>query len=322
MTNYHGTPLIFMGTPDIAADCLRALIDDRREIAMVFTQPPRPAGRGKKLIKTLVHQLAEARNLNIHCPENLRDPVWADRIANSGAKLGVVVAYGLILPRHILTSLELGFINVHASLLPRWRGAAPIERAILAGDSETGIDIMQMEAGLDTGPIWKRATLPIRKNMTGGMLRDQLSRQAQKLLPPTLLQIEKSEIEPGTQLEEGVTYAHKIDKFELRINWHKSADEIDRQIRAFAPAPGAWFLWPAKESKTERVKALMSHIPQTSLLAGKAAIGSLAADDHDLYVSCADGIVAITSLQPAGKKPMPAKAFLASRHFDQNTRLV
>ncbi|HET9810722.1 MAG TPA: methionyl-tRNA formyltransferase [Sphingomicrobium sp.] len=280
--------IIFMGSPDFAVPSLDALVGAGHEILCVYTQPPRPAGRGKAEQKTAVHERADELGLEIRCPKSLRNDEEQARFAALDADLAVVAAYGLILPRPVLEAPKAGCINVHASLLPRWRGAAPIQRAILAGDEITGVTIMRMEEGLDTGPMFlKRETAVDRK--TANELTDELARLGAEALLAWL----DDPTAPIPQPDNGVTYASKIDKAEARIDWSRPAEEIERQVRAFAPMPGAWF-----EVGGERIKLL------------EAIIGIDAAGepgevlDDCLNLACGTGFVRPTLVQRAGRSPM------------------
>src|SRR5579884_3646958 len=242
--------IVFMGTPEFAATVLDGLLAAGHSVLAAYTQPPRPARRGHRLQPSPVQALAEARGVPVRAPVTLRDPETQAEFAALGADAAVVAAYGLILPAAVLTAPRLGCINVHASLLPRWRGAAPIQRAILAGDEVTGVTIMQVEEGLDSGPmLLKRETSVDRK--TGGELTEELARLGAEALVEWL----SKPTPPIPQPDEGVTYAKKIDKAEARIDWSRSAAEIERQVRAFAPSPGAWF-----EANGERVKVVAAEV--------------------------------------------------------------
>lgn len=242
-----------MGTPDFAVPALRALVAAGHEVVAAYTQPPRPGGRrGKELTPTPVHKAAEELGIAVRHPASLKGAGEQAEFAALTADVAIVAAYGLILPQAVLDAPRLGCLNVHASLLPRWRGAAPIQRAILAGDEETGVTIMQMEAGLDTGPMLAAVKTPV-DGKTTGELTAELAELGANLMGEVLADL------PGhaavVQPEDGVTYARKIDKAETRIDWHESADQIERQVRAFAPAPGAWF-----EFEGERCKVLSGEI--------------------------------------------------------------
>jgi methionyl-tRNA formyltransferase len=286
--------LIFMGSPAFAVPTLDALIDAGHEIAAVYSQPPRPAQRGKKLQPTAVQQRAEELGLTVRTPERLRSAEEQDAFAALGAEAAVVAAYGLLLPKPILDAPTRGCLNVHASLLPRWRGAAPIHRAILAGDDETGVTIMQMEAGLDTGPMLRVGRTPIRRK-TVGELTQELALIGARLMVGELA----SPSSPRIQPEDGVTHAPKIAKAEARIDWTRPAEDIERQVRAFVPAPGAWF-----EAASERVKVLAADPVQ-----GMSAPPGTILDDL-LTVACGTGAIRPTLVQRAGSRAMPTAELL------------
>lgn len=292
--------LIFMGTPDFAVPTLTALVEAGHDVAMVYTQPPRPAGRGKKEQKSAVHTAAERLCLPVRTPTSLKNPAAKDAFAALGADCAVVVAYGQILPQGVLDAPALGCVNVHASLLPRWRGAAPIHRAIMAGDTETGVCIMQMEAGLDTGPVLSRAAVPIGPKATTADLHDTLADLGASLINAALEGMQSGAIVPEPQPEDGVTYAHKIDKAEARINWSEGAVVIDRQVRGLFPFPGAWTVMEGA-----RVKVLAGEAFDAP--AGAAAGSAL---DGDLLIACGEGRYRITRAQRAGKGPMDLQDFL------------
>ena len=280
--------IVFMGSPDFAVPSLDALVEAGHEILCVYTQPPRPAGRGKGEQKTAVHKRAEELAIEVRCPRTLRDHDEQARFAALDADLAVVAAYGLILPKPILEAPKGGCINIHASLLPRWRGAAPIQRAILAGDETTGVTIMRMEQGLDTGPmLLKRETLVDRK--TAGDLTDELAKLGAKALVEWL----DRPTPPIPQPDEGVTYASKIDKAEARIDWSKAADDVERQVRAFAPSLGAWF-----EANGERIK-LLKAAPANDA-SGKP--GEVL--DDTLSIACGSGYIRPLKVQRAGRGVM------------------
>src|SRR4051794_27761524 len=238
--------IVFMGSPDFALPSLNALVEAGHEVVAAYAQPPRPAGRGKAERKTPVHERAEALGIPVRTPKSLRNPDEQARFRGLDADLAVVAAYGLILPKDILEAPKAGCINVHASLLPRWRGAAPIQRAILAGDETSGVTIMRMDEGLDTGPMLLRHTLDIRAKNAG-----QVAEELANLGARALIEWLASPTPPEPQPIAGATYASKVDKTEARIDWNRAADEIERQVRAFAPSPGAWF-----EANNERIKLL------------------------------------------------------------------
>ncbi len=286
--------IVFMGTPDFSVPILDALAT-RHDIVAVYTQPPRHAGRGKDLRPTPVHARATALNLPVRHPISLKSPDEQAAFAALNADVAVVVAYGLILPQAILDAPRQGCLNIHASLLPRWRGAAPIHRAIMAGDAETGICIMQMEAGLDTGPVLLRQSTPIRAEDTTQDLHDRLSQMGASLILDALANLPT--LTPEPQTAEGVTYAAKIDKAEARIDWAESADQVDRQIRGLSPFPGAWCM-----AGGERVKLLRSRLAEGQGTAGQVL--------HGLTIACGSGAVDITLAQREGKKPQSPTDFL------------
>ncbi len=291
--------LIFAGTPEFAAQALAAIVDVGHEVALVLTQPDRPAGRGMALQPSPVKKFALERSLPIFQPLSLKDAEAQATIAAVGAEVMVVAAYGLILPRVVLDMPRLGCINIHGSLLPRWRGAAPIQRALLAGDAETGVCIMQMEAGLDTGPVLLRGAFSIESDDTSATLHDRLAALGARLVVEAL---GKLPLPAEAQTADGVTYAHKIEKAEALIDWHKSAIELDRHIRAFNPFPGAQVLFKGQTIK----------LWQASAVAGDGEIGQvLAVDRNQLLVACGDGALAIRELQKAGGKRLPVQQFLA-----------
>lgn len=281
--------IIFMGTPEFSVPVLDALVQAGHEVVAVYSQPPRPAGRGKKDRPSPVHQRAAALGLEVRHPTSLRSPEAAADIAALNADVAVVVAYGLILPQQILDAPKYGCLNIHASLLPRWRGAAPIHRAIMAGDADTGVCIMQMEAGLDTGPVLLQQATPIAKEETTGQLHDRLSEMGAELIVSALGTLQ--DLKPTPQPEVGVTYATKIDKAEARVDWSAPAVDVDRLIRGLSPFPGAWC-----EVNDERVKLLRSRLADGTGPAGKVL--------DDFTIACASGAVEVTRLQRAGKKPM------------------
>lgn len=284
--------IIFMGTPDFAVPALRALAD-RHRILAVYSQPPRPAGRGQAPRPTPVASEAAARGIEVRTPVSLRDPAAQAGFAALKADVAVVVAYGLILPQAVLDAPAQGCLNIHASLLPRWRGAAPIHRAILNGDTETGVCIMQIEAGLDTGPVLLRQATPIHPADTTGDLHDRLSALGARMIVQAL----EPPLTATPQPAEGITYASKIDKAEARIDWSRPAETTDRQIRGLSPFPGAWC-----EVAGERVKLLRSRITE-----GQGAPGAVL---HDFTIACGTGAVEILEAQRPGKRPMPAAEIL------------
>lgn len=281
--------LIFMGSPDFSVPILDALHAAGHDIAAVYCQPPRPAGRGKKDRPTAVHARAEALGLTVHHPISLKTPEALETFQSHTADIAVVVAYGLILPQSILDAPTQGCLNIHASLLPRWRGAAPIHRAIMAGDIDTGICIMQMEAGLDTGPVLTRHTTPIGPTETTGELHDRLAALGASAITQALNTLPT--LTPKPQPDTGVTYAHKIDKSEARIDWTKPAAEVSAHIRGLAPFPGAWC-----EMDGDRLKLLGAETTDATGTPGEILA--------PLTVACGTGAVKITKLQRPGKQAM------------------
>jgi methionyl-tRNA formyltransferase len=291
--------LIFAGTPEFAAQALAAIVDAGHEVALVLTQPDRPAGRGMALQPSPVKKFALEKGLPIFQPLSLKDAEAQASVAAVGAEVMVVAAYGLILPQVVLDMPRLGCINIHGSLLPRWRGAAPIQRALLAGDAETGVCIMQMEAGLDTGPVLLRGAFSIESDDTSATLHDRLAALGARLVVEAL---GKLPLPAEAQTADGVTYAHKIEKAEALIDWYKSAIELDRHIRAFSPFPGAQVLFKGQTIK----------LWQASAVAGDGEFGQiLAVDRNQLLVACGEGALAIRELQKAGGKRLPVQQFLA-----------
>lgn len=298
--------VVFMGTPEFSVVALQALIEAGHEIACVYSQPPRPARRGQKERPSPVHAHAEAAGLTVRTPVNFKDAEDRQAFAALNADVAVVVAYGLILPQAILDAPSLGCLNIHASLLPRWRGAAPIHRAIEAGDLETGVGIMQMEAGLDTGPVLLEDRLSIGETETTGALHDRLAAMGGRLIVGALRQI--GTLQPTPQDDTGATYAHKIDKSETRIDWSEPAQTVKRKINAFSPFPGAWF-----EVAGERVKALRAGTANAKGAPGEVLDG--------LTIACGDGAVQLLDVQRAGKKAGSAEDFLRGNPIPAGTVL-
>jgi methionyl-tRNA formyltransferase len=295
-----------MGTPEFSVPALDALVEAGHEIAAVYTQPPRPAGRGQKDRPSPVHLRAEALGLPVRHPKTLRTPEAQADFAALHADIAVVVAYGLILPKPVLDAPRHGCLNIHASLLPRWRGAAPIHRAVLAGDAETGVCIMRMEEGLDTGPVLLRAATPIGPTDTTGDLHDRLAALGATLIVDALARLEA--LVPEPQPEEGVTYAAKIDKAEAAIDWRKSATEVDRQIRGMSPFPGAWTTHEGR-----RLKLLRSRLAD-----GRGAPGEVL---HGLTIACGTGATDILEVQAEGRARQDAASFLRGAPIAPGTRL-
>lgn len=294
--------LIFAGTPDFAAAALTALIAAGHDIALVLTQPDRPAGRGMKLKPSPVKEVALAHGLRVEQPVTLKEPETQAMLAEVGAEVMVVAAYGLLLPKAVLDIPARGCLNIHASLLPRWRGAAPIQRALLAGDTQTGITIMQMDVGLDTGDMLSVHPLAIAETDTAGSLHDKLAETGAAAIVETLKQL--GGLLPVKQPASGVTYAHKLTKAEAEINWSLPATEIVRAIRAYNPVPGAF----------TRLHGEPLKIWLASARAGSANPGEVIAADADgVVVGSGDGLVVVTQLQPAGGKRLSARDFAAGR---------
>jgi len=303
-----------MGTPDFSVPTLRALVEAGHEIAAVYTQPPRPGGRrGLDLQKSPVHQAAELLGLPVLTPLNFKAEEDRQQFRDFNADVAVVVAYGLLLPEAILSGTRLGCYNGHASLLPRWRGAAPIQRAIMAGDTETGMMVMKMEKGLDTGPVALTAKVTIGENMTAGELHDSLMLTGARLMRQAMDKLEADDLPLVPQAEEGVLYAAKIDKSETRIDFSRPAQDVHNRIRGLSPFPGAW-LEMEIGGKPERVKVLASE-----LASGMGEAGS--ALDDVLTIACGSGAVRLTRLQKAGGKPMSAADFVRGTPVPATTRL-
>ena len=291
--------LIFAGTPEFAAQALSAIVAAGHEVALVLTQPDRPAGRGMALQPSAVKKVAVEHGIEVFQPLTLKDADAQAKIAAVGAEVMVVAAYGLILPQVVLDMPRYGCINIHGSLLPRWRGAAPIQRALLAGDAETGVCIMQMEAGLDTGPVLLRGAFPIEATDTTASLHDRLAELGARLCVEALGKLPlPAELQPA----EGVTYAHKIEKAEALIDWTKSAGELDRHIRAFNPFPGAQALFGGQTVKLWQAMPVAGNGPASSVLA---------VDKKHVVIACGEGALAVSELQKAGGKRLPVQQFLA-----------
>jgi methionyl-tRNA formyltransferase len=296
-----------MGTPAFAAVALKALADAGHEVIAVYSQPPRPKGRGMETQKSPVHALAEELGIAVRTPVSLKNAEEAASFTALNADVAVVAAYGLILPKAILAAPRHGCLNIHASLLPRWRGAAPIQRAIMAGDATTGVTIMQMEAGLDTGPMLLREELAIDADMNAGALHDALAEIGARLVVQALEQ--RPDLSPVPQPADGVTYAAKITKEECRLDWRRSAVELDRHVRGLSPAPGAF-----TEISGERL----------TILAAEIAVGSGAPgttiDDH-LTIACGEGALRPTLVKRAGKRAMSAEEMLRGFAVPKGTAL-
>lgn len=301
--------LAFMGTPDFAVPTLAELMAQGHEIAAVYSQPPRPKGRGLALEKSAVHKFAETAGLEVRTPLSLKGEDEQAAFAALDLDAAIVVAYGLLLPKAILDAPKMGCFNLHGSLLPRWRGAAPIQRAVMAGDVETGVMVMQMDEGLDTGPVLMAERVAIGRQ-TSGELADRLARLGADLMVRALGALERGAITAQPQMADGATYAKKISKDEARIDWSKSAAEIDCQIRGLSPWPGAF-----TEVKGERLKILAAEP-----VVGKGTPGEIVADD--LTVACGEGALRLLKVQRAGSKAMAADELLKGFALPKGTRLI
>ncbi|WP_375619248.1 MULTISPECIES: methionyl-tRNA formyltransferase [unclassified Bartonella] len=301
--------LSFMGTPDFSVPILHALLDAGHDVVAVYSQPPRPAGRrGLKLIPSPVHNVAKEKSIPIFTPQTLKTIEQQEQFAALSVDVAIVVAYGLLLPKAILETPRFGCFNAHASLLPRWRGAAPVQRAIMAGDKETGIMIMKMDEGLDTGPIALSRSIPITDNTTTTELLNKLSHIGAELMIETLSTLEKGQLKLTPQSETGITYAAKIKKEETRIDWTKPAEFIHRHIRALSSSPGCWCNMNIG-GREERVKILDSRLTTGPSL----EIGRIEPDS--LIVHCGQGRIEITSLQRSGGKILDSATFLRGAHI-------
>jgi len=290
--------LVFMGTPEIAVPALAALIEEGHEITCVYSQPPRPSGRGHRVTPSPVHQFSEERGIPVLTPENFKSPEAVSTFADFKADLAVVMAYGLILPKAVLQAPRLGCFNIHVSLLPRWRGAAPIQRAIMAGDDETGVTIMQMDEGLDTGPILRQDLVSIGSETTAESLHDELAQVGAKAVCSALADLQSGKINPVTQSEEGMTYAAKITRDEGLLDWHLTAIDVERRIRALNPWPGTWF-----ERDGERIRILSAEVVDENGAAGTVL-------DQSAVTACGAGAIRPLVLQRPGKSATDAEAFL------------
>ena len=302
--------LIFMGTPDFAVPTLAELVGRGYDIAAVYTRAPKPAGRGMDVQPSPVEREARRFGLPVLTPATLNTPEAQAAFRAHGADAAVVIAYGLILPRAILDAVPFGCFNLHASLLPRWRGAAPVNRAIMAGDAESGVTVMKMNEGLDTGPMAMAERVPIGANMTAGDLHDALAQLGADLMPRALAALERGSLTLTPQPENGVTYATKISKDETRIDWSRPWKEVHDHIRGLSPFPGAWFAIDGT-----RVKVLRSTRGE-----GSGAPGTVL--DDQLTIACGNGAVRLVKLQRAGRQPMKAEEFLRGTAVGRGTRLT
>lgn len=292
--------IVFMGTPDFAVPALQALLVGSHQVIAVYTRPPKPKGRGHAVQKSPVHLVAEAASVPVYTPKTLRPPEDQATFAALAPDLAIVAAYGLILPVPVLEATRLGCLNLHASLLPRWRGAAPIQRAILAGDTETGVCLMRMEAGLDTGPVYARGVVPITPTTTAPILQEALARVGADLLTTHLDGIAAGTLAAVSQPDEGVTLAPKLEKAEARLDWSRPAVELDRQIRAFTPWPGATFALAGEDIKVLAAQVCdvtEAHPPGTLL-------------DESFTVACGSGALRLVTVQRPGRGPTDGAACL------------
>jgi methionyl-tRNA formyltransferase len=302
--------IVFMGTPEFAVPTLLEIVGQGHEVVAAYTRPPKPAGRGMAETPSPVHEAAARLAIPVFTPPSLKDPAVQHAFASLAVDVAVVVAYGLILPQAVLDVPPLGCLNLHASLLPRWRGAAPIQRAIMAGDTETGVTVMRMEAGLDTGPVALVERCPIPPDMTAGELHDRLSRLGADLMVRALAALSRGALDFTPQPEAGVTYAEKIGKEETRIAWSQPAKRVHDRIRGLSPYPSAWFTLDG-----ERIKVLRS-----ALAEGSGAPGTVL--DDRLTVCCGEGAVRLVTVQRAGRQPVAADAFLRGRPVPPGTVLA
>jgi len=307
--------VVFLGTPAFALPTLTGILKAGHEIAAVYTQPPRPAGRGMAVSKSPVHRCAERHGLPVFTPATLRSDAQTRAFAGHRPEVAVVVAYGLILPLQVLEAPRAGCLNLHASALPRWRGAAPIQRAILAGDAETAATIMRMETGLDTGPICLMERVPIGADTTAGELHDLLAGRGAELMVEALGELARGRLNCTPQPGEGVTYAAKLDKDETRLDFRQPAREVHNRVRGLSPTPGAWFE-ATHEGRTERIKLLRT----APLNAGASAPPGTILDDA-LTVACGEGGVRMLEVQRSGRKPMAASEFLRGFPLGTGARL-
>jgi len=307
--------VVFMGTPEFSVPTLMEIVGQGHEVAACYSQPPRPAGRGMDLKKSPVHEAAESFGIPVFTPDSLKGADEQTAFAALEADVAVVVAYGLLLPKAILEAPRYGCLNLHASLLPRWRGAAPINRAIMAGDTETAVQVMRMEEGLDTGPVCLSETVAIGDNMTAGELHDRLSALGGDLMVRALAALSRGALGEQTQAEEGITYASKLSKQETRIDWSRPAAEVHNHIRGLSPFPGAWCEMPLG-GKRERVKILRS-----TLAEGKGDPGTVIGGGDAPAIACGSGAVRLIELQRAGRKPVSGAEFLRGASLPDGTVL-
>ncbi|MDB5643374.1 MAG: methionyl-tRNA formyltransferase [Hyphomicrobiales bacterium] len=305
--------VVFMGTPDFSVPVMTEIVGQGHEIVAVYTRAPKPAGRGMDLRLSPVHALADKFGIPVFTPKTLRDADEQARFSALDADIAVVVAYGLILPKAVLDAPRLGCLNLHASLLPRWRGAAPIQRAIMAGDAESGVMVMRMEEGLDTGPVGMAERIAITPDMTAGELHDKLCVIGADLMARALAAASRESLQFTAQSDEGVTYAHKIEKAEARIDWSRDAQSLHNHVRGLSPFPGAFFEVDLGRG-LERVKVLRARMAE-----GRGAAGVLL--DDALTVACGEGALQLLDVQRAGKGPMKAQEFLRGARLVKGAQL-
>jgi methionyl-tRNA formyltransferase len=306
--------IVFMGTPDFSVPTLAAIVEAGHVVTAVYSQPPRPAGRGMHEQKSPVHKFAEAAGIPVLTPRTLRDAAAQETFNTHDADAAVVVAYGLILPRAILEAPRFGCFNLHASALPRWRGAAPIQRAIMAGDAETAASIMRMDEGLDTGPVCKEESIAIGPDMTAGELHDLMAARGAALMVKALATLEQGALTCTPQPADGVTYAAKIEKAEAQIDWTHSAEDVHNQIRGLSPWPGAYFEI-LHDGRTERLKVLRAEIA-----GGSGSPGTFL--DNAGTIACGTGAIRLMEVQRAGKKPMRLDELLRGFELPAGTRAL
>ena len=307
--------VVFMGTPAFALPTLAGILEAGHEVAAVYTQPPRPAGRGMAVSKSPVHRLAERHGLPVFTPATLRSDAETRCFADHRPEVAVVVAYGLILPLPVLEAPGAGCLNLHASALPRWRGAAPIQRAIMAGDAETAATVMRMDAGLDTGPICLIERVPIGADTTAGDLHDLLAERGAELMLAALGELARGRLRCTPQPDAGVTYAAKLGKDEARLDFRRPAREVHNRVRALSPTPGAWFE-ASHEGRTERMKLLRTAPVNATVTAPPGTIL-----DDALTVACGEGALRVLEVQRSGRKPMAAAEFLRGFPLGTGARL-
>jgi methionyl-tRNA formyltransferase len=305
--------VVFMGTPDFSVPMLAEIIGAGHHVMATYSQPPRPAGRGNQDRKSPVQVYAEAAGIAVHTPKSLRNAEAQAIFASHNADVAVVVAYGLILPKIVLDAPKHGCLNMHASHLPRWRGAAPIQRAIMAGDTSTACMVMKMDEGLDTGPVCLFEQVPIAPDMTAGQLHDALSQRGASLMVRALAALQRGSLKGTPQPTDGITYAAKVDKAEAHIAFARPVADVHNHIRALSPFPGAWF-----EVNGERIKVLRTAVELSGM---NVAPGTVLRSGDDLLVACVDGAISLIELQRASKKPMRAQDFLRGFALKSGTRL-